>query len=168
LLLIAGHETTVNLIGNGMLQFSRHPDEYAKLRENPRLARSAVEETLRFDPPVQVTGRLAMMDLTFDGQQLAKGQQAICLIGAANRDPDEFGPTAESFDITRNPNNHVAFGAGIHFCLGAPLARMEGQIAFERFAERIAEFKLTDEPTYRENFVLRGLQTLPISFQTAG
>lgn len=168
LLLIAGHETTVNLIGNGILQFSRHPDQYAKLCDNPSLARSAVEETLRFDPPVQVTGRLAMMDLTFDGHQLSKGQQAICLIGGANRDPEEFGSTAGSFDITRNPNKHVAFGAGIHFCLGAPLARMEGQIAFEKLAKRIPRFELTAEPTYRENFVLRGLHTLPISFQTAG
>lgn len=164
LLLIAGHETTVNLIGNGFLQLSRHPDQYAKLREDPSLARSAVEETLRFDPPVQITGRIAMTPLSFDGETLDPGHQGICVIGAANRDPEEFGPTAVDFDITRSPNNHVAFGAGIHFCVGAPLARQEAQIAFETFARRIGDFELTDEPTYREAFVLRGLSKLPIAF----
>jgi cytochrome P450 len=164
LLLIAGHETTVNLIGNGILQFSRHPDQYAKLCADPSLARSAVEETLRFDPPVQVTGRISMTELAFDGHVLGKGQQALCLIGAANRDPEEFGPTAGSFDITRTSHNHVAFGAGIHFCLGAPLARMEAQIAFDTFARRIGAFELADEPAYREHFVLRGLSRLPIRF----
>ena len=164
LLLIAGHETTVNLIGNGILQFSRHPDQYAKLCAEPSLARSAVEETLRFDPPVQVTGRISMTELSFDGHVLGKGQQALCLLGAANRDPAEFGDTAGSFDITRTSNNHVAFGAGIHFCLGAPLARVEAQIAFETFARRIGPFELADEPAYREHFVLRGLSRLPIRF----
>ena len=166
LLLIAGHETTVNLIGNGILQFSRHPDQYEKLCADTSLARSAVEETLRFDPPVQVTGRISMTELAFDGHELPPGQQALCLIGAANRDPEEFGSTAGDYDITRSPNNHVAFGAGIHFCLGAPLARMEAQIAFETFARRIGAFELADEPTYREHFVLRGLSRLPIRFGT--
>ena len=164
LLLIAGHETTVNLIGNGILQFSRHPDQYAKLCDDPSLARSAVEEVLRFDPPVQVTGRISMTELAFDGHVLGAGQQALCLIGAANRDPEEFGETAQAFDITRSPNNHVAFGAGIHFCLGAPLARLEAQIAFETFARRVGVFELADEPAYREHFVLRGLSRLPIRF----
>lgn len=162
LLLIAGHETTVNLIGNAILQLSRHPGEFARLHEDPSLSKSCVEETLRFDPPVQITGRLAMKDLDFDGNALGVGQQAICLIGAANRDPREFGETADDFDITRTPNNHVAFGAGIHFCLGAPLARLEGKIAIERFAQRVGSFELADEPSYREAFVLRGLDKLPI------
>jgi cytochrome P450 len=165
LLLIAGHETTVNLIGNGLLQLSRHPDEYAKLREDPSLARGAVEETLRFDPPVQVTGRIAMTELTFDGHTLEPGSQAICLLGGANRDPQEFGETAGAFDLTRSPNNHVAFGAGVHFCLGAPLARMEAQIVFETFSRKVGSFDLVEEPGYRENFVLRGLSKLPVAFQ---
>ncbi len=164
LLLIAGHETTVNLIGNGLLQFSRHPDQYAKLQKDPSLARSAVEETLRFDPPVQITGRIAMTDLTFDGHTLAPGSQGMCLLGAANRDPDEFGEAANVFDIERSPNNHVAFGAGIHFCLGAPLARLEAQTTFDTFARRIGPFELVEEPGYRENFVLRGLSKLPVAF----
>ncbi len=167
LLLIAGHETTVNLIGNGVLQFSRHPEQYAKLCADPSLAKSAVEEVLRFDPPVQLSGRISMTDLTFDDHVLTKGQQALTLIGAANRDPEEFGPTAGDFDITRTPNNHVAFGAGIHFCLGAPLARMEAQIAFATMARRIGTFRLADEPSYRENFVLRGLSKLPIEFASS-
>jgi cytochrome P450 len=164
LLLIAGHETTVNLIGNGVLQFSRHPGEYQKLCDEPTLAKSAVEEVLRFDPPVQITGRISMTELEFDGHTLEKGQQALCLIGGANRDASEFGENAQSFDITRTPNNHVAFGAGIHFCLGAPLARLEARIAFETLARRIGAFELADEPSYRENFVLRGLSRLPIEF----
>ena len=164
LLLIAGHETTVNLIGNGVLQFSRFPDEYARLVADPSLARTAVEEVLRFDPPVQVTGRISMTDLDFDDQTLTKGNQGLCVIGAAHRDPAEFGPTADTFDITRGQINHIAFGAGIHYCLGAPLAKMEAQIAFETMARRIGEFELTDDPSYRENFVLRGLSRLPIRF----
>ncbi len=164
LLLIAGHETTVNLIGNAALQFSRHTEEYAKLCADPTLAKSAIEEVLRFDPPVQITGRIAMTDLDFDGHVLQTGHQGLCLIGGANRDPDEFGPTAADFDITRTPNNHVAFGAGIHFCLGANLARIEAQTAIDAMARRIGPFELAEEPSYRENFVLRGLSRLPIRF----
>ncbi len=164
LLLIAGHETTVNLIGNGLLQFTRHPDQYAKLQQDPSLARSAVEETLRFDPPVQITGRIAMTELAFDDHTLAPGFQGICVLGGANRDPAEFGDKAGHFDITRSPNNHVAFGAGIHFCLGAPLARLEAQVTFETFARRVGPFELQEEPGYRENFVLRGLSKLPVAF----
>jgi cytochrome P450 len=167
LLLIAGHETTVNLIGNGILQLSRHPDSYRKLCDDPSLARGAVEETLRYDPPVQVTGRIAMIPLTFGDdigapQTLDKGDQAICLIGAVNRDPAEFGDDAQSFDISRKPGNHIAFGGGIHFCLGAPLARLEAQIAFETFSRKIGPFRLASEPAYREHFVLRGMSTCPL------
>jgi cytochrome P450 len=169
LLLIAGFETTVNLIGNGILQLGRHPGQYAKLHADPSLARSTVEEALRFDPPVQITGRISMTDITVDGQTMSKGQQAVCVIGAANRDPDEFGDDAGSFDITRgNSANHVSFGAGIHFCVGAPLARLESQVAFKTLAQRVKSYEVaTDAPEYKENFVLRGLQSLPIRFQTA-
>jgi cytochrome P450 len=107
-----------------------------------------------------------MTDLEFDGHVLSKGQQGLCLIGGANRDPGEFGPSAPRFDITRTPNNHVAFGAGIHFCLGANLARLEAQTAIEALARRVGPFELADEPSYRENFVLRGLSKLPIEFGT--
>jgi cytochrome P450 len=167
LLLIAGHETTVNLIGNGILQLSRNPEQYDKLRADTSLAKGVVEETLRFDPPVQVTGRIAKVPLTFGEdigapQTLETGEQAICLIGAVNRDPAEFGDDAQRFDISRKPGNHIAFGGGIHFCLGAPLARLEAQIAFETFARRIGPFGLAAEPTYREHFVLRGMKTCPV------
>jgi cytochrome P450 len=137
LLLIAGHETTVNLIGNAILQLSRSPDAFQALRADAGLARGAVEGTLRFDPPVQVTGRLAMKDIDFDGHPLGRGQQAVCLIGAANRDPDAFGPTASTYDITRTENNHVAFGAGVHFCLGAPLARLPPDLVRQLHEEPI-------------------------------
>lgn len=169
LLLIAGFETTVNLIGNSVLQLGRHPDQYAKLVADPSLARNTIEEVLRFDPPVQITGRISMTDLEVDGHTISKGNQAICVIGAANRDPAEFGPSAQDFDITRaNAANHVSFGAGIHFCVGAPLARLESTIAIRTLAEKVPAFELADgEPVYKENFVLRGLQSLPITFQTA-
>jgi cytochrome P450 len=109
-----------------------------------------------------------MKELAFNGHKLVPGSQAICVIGAANRDPDEFGETAGSFDITRSPNNHVAFGAGIHFCLGAPLARVEARIAFETFSRKVGPFELVAEPSYRENFVLRGLSKLPVAFKERG
>ncbi len=168
LLLIAGFETTVNLIGNAVLQLGRHPDQWAKLRADPSLARGAVEETLRFDPPVQLTGRISMTDLPVNGHIIGKGQQALCVIGAANRDPAEFGETAQEYDITRSNINHVSFGAGIHFCVGAPLARIEATLALRILAERIESLEIeTDTPEYKENFVLRGLQSLPVSFQPA-
>jgi cytochrome P450 len=170
LLLIAGFETTVNLIGNSVLQLGRHPDQYARLVADPALARSTIEEVLRFDPPVQITGRISMTDIVVDDHAISKGEQALCVIGAANRDPEEFGDDAEVFDITRaNAANHVSFGAGIHFCVGAPLARLESTIAIRTLAEKIPHFKIAvDQPVYKENFVLRGLQSLPITFQTAG
>ena len=105
--------------------------------------------------PAPVVGKASRLDL-----------QALCVLGAVNRDPDEFGDTAQKFNITRSPNNHVSFGAGVHFCLGANLARMEAQIAFEHFARRVGHFRLAAEPSYRENFVLRGLSRLPITFGT--
>jgi cytochrome P450 len=169
LLLIAGFETTVNLIGNSVLQLGRHPEQYAKLVADPSLARSTIEEVLRFDPPVQISGRISMTDIEVDGHTITKGNQAITVLGAANRDPEEFGPTSQEFDITRaNAANHVSFGAGIHFCVGAPLARLESTIAIRTLAEKVPSFEIAvDEPVYKENFVLRGLQSLPIRFQTA-
>lgn len=165
LLLIAGHETTVNLIGNGILNLLRNPSELAKLRENREVAKTAVEEVLRFDPPVQMTGRVALEDIEIGTETIRKGQQAIVLLASANRDPDQF-PDADSFDVTRKPNAHLAFSMGIHFCLGAYLARVEGQIALGEFAARVRDPALEkDVPEYKENVVLRGLASLPVNFR---
>ena len=163
LILIAGHETTVNLIGNGVLQLLRHPEELQKLRDEPSLAESAVEEILRYDPPVQLTGRIALEDMAFDGVTVPKGHGVTCLIGAANRDPERF-PEPERFDITRDDDRHLSFGFGIHFCMGAPLARVEGQVALATFAQRLESPELlTESPKYK-NFVLRGLESLSVGF----
>ena len=164
LLLVAGHETTVNLIANGMLAFARHPDQLARLRTDPSLVRTAVEEILRYDPPVQFTARVALTDIDIDGTTLAKGDQAIVLIGAANRDPEQFHDP-EAFDVGRQDNRHLAFGLGAHFCLGAPLARVEGQVALEAIATRVDDLGLVvDQPEYKTNIVLRGLAALPVTF----
>ena len=161
LLLVAGHETTVNLIGNGVQALMQHPDALRRLREDPSLIRGAVEEMLRFDPPVQLTGRIAMEDIRLPNGTVPKGKQAILLLGAANHDPDQF-PDPERFDITRADNRHIAFGMGIHFCLGAPLARVEGQIAIGTLMARTREVALDGEAVYRPQFTLRGLQSLPV------
>ena len=163
LLLVAGHETTVNLIANGVLALARHPDQRARLQEDPTLAKSAVEEVLRFDPPVQMTGRLALAPIELPSTTLPTDGFAITLLGAANHDPEQF-PNAEDFDITRSPNAHIAFSLGHHFCLGASLARMEGQIAITRFVQRFERFEVaSDRLTYKDNLVLRGLTELPVS-----
>lgn len=164
LLLIAGHETTVNLIGNGVLQLLRHRSEFERLRDDKSLAKTAVEEVLRFDPPVLFTGRTAIEDIDLGAITIRKGENASILIGAANRDPEVF-EDPERFDIGRAKNPHLAFGLGIHFCLGAPLARVEGQIALTTLARRLPQMELEiDEPEYREHIVLRGLRALPVSF----
>jgi unspecific monooxygenase len=164
LLLVAGHETTVNLVANGVLALLRHPAELARLRADTELAKSAVEEVLRFDPPVQMTVRVLLADTEIAGQPMSKGEQAVILIGAANRDPDEF-PEPDRFDVTRNPPNHLAFSNGIHFCLGAPLARAEGRAALAAFAARVVNPRLAVEDVdYKENIVLRGLAALPVDF----
>jgi cytochrome P450 len=128
LLLIAGHETTVNLIGNGTLALLQHPDELQRLRATPALLGSAIEELLRFDSPVQMTGRIVTQDLEIGDQRIKQGDFVLPLLGAANRDPAQFHDP-EKLELGRSPNAHVAFGRGIHFCLGAPLARVEAQAA---------------------------------------
>jgi cytochrome P450 len=164
LLLVAGHETTVNLIGNGMLALLRHPAELRKLRDNPRLIGSAVEELLRFDGPVQRTARIPSEDITIGGQTIGKGEMVMPFLGAADRDPTQF-PDPDRLDITRSDNRHIAFGMGIHFCLGAPLARMEGQIAINTLLARLPRLTLaTDQPRFRQSLTLRGLEALPVSF----
>ena len=167
LLLVAGHETTVNLIGNGVLQLLRHPDQLAKLQGDPSLAGDAVEEVLRFDPPVQMNLRIALEDRQFDGVNVEKGTSVVLLIGASNRDPSHF-PDPDRFDIIRGDDRHLSFGFGSHFCLGAPLARLEGEIALRTLTQRFRGFALPKEtPPYRENIVLRGLASLPITFSAA-
>jgi pimeloyl-[acyl-carrier protein] synthase len=164
LLLVAGHETTVNLIGNGTLALLRHPDQLRKLRENPGLIGTAVEELLRFDGPVQRTARIPSEDITIGGQTIGKGEMVMPFLGAADRDPTQF-PDPDRLDITRADNRHIAFGMGIHFCLGAPLARMEGQIAINTLLARLPKVALaTDRPQFRQSLTLRGLQALPVSF----
>lgn len=164
LLLVAGHETTVNLIGNGTLALLRHPAELQKLRDNPGLIGSAVEELLRFDGPVQRTARIPSEDITIGGQTIGKGEMVMPFLGAADRDPTQF-PDPDRLDITRADNRHIAFGMGIHFCLGAPLARMEGQIAINTLLARLPKLTLaTDQPRFRQSLTLRGLEALPVSF----
>ncbi|HKQ66740.1 MAG TPA: cytochrome P450 [Methylomirabilota bacterium] len=164
LLLIAGHETTVNLIGNGMLALLRHRAELRRLRETPGLITSAVEELLRYDGPVQRTARVASADATIGGRTIAKGDMVMPFIGAADRDPAQF-PEPDRLDLSRSDNRHIAFGWGIHFCLGAPLARVEGQIAIDALVRRLPGLALaTHEPEYRQSLTLRGLKTLPVKF----
>ena len=162
LLLIAGHETTVNLIGNGTNALLRHPDQFAKLREDPGLITSAIEELLRYDSPVQMTGRIATEPVQFDGHTVQPGEWILPLLGAANHDPAQFADP-ERLDLTRNPNAHVAFGRGIHFCLGAPLARLEGQVAIGALVRRFPSLALAGEPVRRKQITLRGLQSLPVT-----
>ena len=163
LLLNAGHETTTNLIGNGTYAFLRHPDQWRKLRDDLSLIGSAVEEALRYDSPVQFTSRVLKADLALGGKQLRAGELVLTLLGAANRDPAHF-PEPDRFDITRADNKHMAFGLGPHFCLGAPLARLEGRVVFEELVRRLPDLRLEGPaPEYRDNFNLRGLKSLPVT-----
>jgi cytochrome P450 len=164
LLLIAGHETTVNLIGNGTLALLRHPGELRRLRETPGLIVNAVEELLRYDGPVQRTARVPSTDITIGGRTIGKGEMVMPFIGAADRDPSQF-PDPDRLDLARADNRHIAFGWGIHFCLGAPLARVEGQIAIDTLVRRLPELELVSrEPEYRQSLTLRGLKTLEVKF----
>jgi pimeloyl-[acyl-carrier protein] synthase len=163
LLLIAGNETTTNLIGNGLLALLRHPDQLQMLRSDPRRMASAVDELLRYDSPVQVIARTALQDMEFDGRPIRKGQGIVLLLGSANRDPEVF-VQPDQLDVTRHGPNLLAFGRGIHHCLGAPLARLEARIVFETLVERFTEMHLRiTDPPFRDNIVLRGLEALPIA-----
>lgn len=165
LLFWAGHETTVNLIGNGVYTLLRHPAELARLREDASLAPSAVEEMLRFESPVQLTYRTAVQDLEYGGRQIGSGQQVILSLGAANRDPEAF-PDPDRFDIGRRENHHVAFGYGIHFCVGAALARVQAQIAVTALLDRLRMPTLAPKPLeWHRNILVRGLTALPIVFE---
>ncbi len=162
--MVGGQETTTNLIGNGILSLLRHPDQMEKLQSHPSLTPSAVEELLRFESPSQHTARLAPEDSELDGKKIRKRQAVIVVMGAANRDPERF-PDPDRLDICRADNRHVAFAWASHFCFGAPLARIEGQVVFETVLRRMPDLKMGPEPVaWRENMGLRGLQALHVRF----
>jgi pimeloyl-[acyl-carrier protein] synthase len=152
------------LIGNGMLALFRNPDQLDKLKRDPTLITSAVEEFLRYDGSVQMTARTALVDVEIGGKTIPKGVQAIIVLGAANRDPAQF-PDPDRLDITRPDNRHIVFSYGIHHCLGAPLARVEAQVTINTLLRRMPNLQLTGEPLeWRETVTLRGLKALPITF----
>jgi len=162
LLLVAGNETTTNLIGNGLLALLRHPDQLQALRSDLSLMPGAVEELLRYDSPVQVAARTALQDVALGGQTIRKGQGIVLLLGSANRDPEVF-PEPDRLDLSRRGASILAFSRGIHHCLGAPLARLEARLVFETLLERFSTMHLgTAHPPFRDNVVLRGLAALPI------
>jgi cytochrome P450 len=164
LLFIAGHETTVNLIGNGMLALLRNPDQLQLLASTPEVIGNAIEELLRFDSPVQFTRRVALAPFELDGNPVEPGTLIFTILGAANHDPEHFGPSADQLDLTRrNAPHHLSFGGGIHHCLGAVLARMEARIAIGTIARRFPGVTLaTDTPAWNGRLVLRGLDALPV------
>ena len=165
LLMIAGHETTTNLIGNGILALLRNPEQKKALAQNPDLIASAVEELLRYDSPVQKMGRIALNDIHVGGKLLKQGDLVCFSFAAANRDAEQFALPAQ-LELARKPNRHLAFGHGLHYCVGAALARLEGQIAINAILLRLPEFRLEAEDLeWHRNFTLRGLKSLPVTFQ---
>ncbi len=159
ILLVAGNETTKNLIGNGMLALLRHPGQARRLREDPSLISTAVQELLRFDAPVQIDSRTAVRDVEIGGRRVLAGEKILTVIGAANRDPDVF-PDADELDLTRNGAPHLSFGSGIHRCLGGPLADVEAEVAFTSILERYPSMRLVAEPPRAVNAVLRGAKEI--------
>jgi cytochrome P450 len=167
LLFGAGHETTVNLIGNGLLALYRNPDQLALLKANPSLITNAVEEFLRYDSSVQLTGRVALEDIEdLGGKRIPKGETVLCLLGSANRDPAVYPDRPDQLDITRPNVRPLSFGGGIHHCLGAQLARIEAEVAVSTLLRRLPDLRLDDaqNPEWRPTFVLRGLKRLPASW----
>ncbi len=165
LLLIAGHETTVNLIGNGLLALLEHPDELQRVQQDPELIKPAVEELLRYAGPVETsTERYASEDVTIGNVTIPKGEMALVVLGSANRDGEHF-TSADDLDITRDVRDHLAFGHGIHYCLGAPLARLEAQIAIGTIISRFPNMRLAADPSdlaWRPGMIIRGLTHLPV------
>ncbi|MCZ0935077.1 MAG: cytochrome P450 [Gemmatimonadetes bacterium] len=167
LLLAAGSETAANLIGNGVLALLRHPGQLQRLREDPALIPSAVEELLRYDPPVQTDFRRVLVDCEVNGFRLRKRDNVAVLLGAANRDPEKF-ENPDRVDFGRDQRSHLSFGSGIHYCLGAPLARLQGRIALEMLLERFRSIRLLqDRPRYRPSVIMRGLESLPVRCRRA-
>jgi len=167
LLFGAGHETTVNLIGNGLLALYRNPDQLALLKANPQLITNAIEEFLRYDSSVQLTGRVALEDIDdLGGKRIPKGESVLCLLGSANHDPAVYPDRPDRLDITRPNVKPLSFGGGIHFCLGAQLARIEAEVAISTLLRRLPDLRLDDavNAEWRPTFVLRGLKRLPASW----
>jgi cytochrome P450 len=162
---VAGQETTTDLIGNGLLALLRHPQQLHLLRQEPALMEAAVEELLRYDSPVQVDCRAALEDMEIGGRQIKTGQGILPLLGSANRDAEVFSQP-DRLDITRQQVSNVAFGRGIHYCLGAPLARLEARLAFTALLRRFSDMRLaTAHPPFKDNLALRGLKALPVTAQ---
>jgi len=162
--MVGGQETTTNLIANGLLTLLRNPDQLQMLRSDMSLIPSAIEELLRYESPSQHTARLAPEDVELGGKKIMRRQAVVAVMAAANRDPQRF-PDPDRLDITRKDNRHLAFGWAAHFCFGAPLARLEGQIVFQTVLRRLPNLFLKDEPLrWRHNLGLRGLISLPVSF----
>jgi cytochrome P450 len=165
--MVGGQETTTNLIGNGVLTLLRHPDELERLRNDLTLIPSAVEELLRYESPSQHTARICREDTELGGKLIHKGQAVIAVMGAGNRDPERF-PHPDRLDLGRTDNRHLAFGWASHFCFGAPLARIEGQLTFEAIVRRMSNLALeTGDLVWRDNLGLRGLTSLPVTFEVA-
>jgi len=164
ILLSAGHETTSNLIGNGLLALLRNPDQIQKLRDHPKLVPSAVEEMMRYDNPVQIAYRSAAEDVEIGGKYIRKGHLVNSVLAAGNRDPERFSEP-DRFDISRAEGRHLGFGLGIHFCIGAPLVRLEAQIAFNTILRRFPELHLaTENLEWQEHPIFRGVKSLPLTF----
>jgi len=167
LLFAAGFETTTNLIGNGLLCLLRNPGELDRLRADPALVGSAVEEMLRYESPVQVDARTAFEAVEIDGHTVEEGDTVVTFLGAANRDPAEFDDP-ERFDVARDPNYPLSFAAGIHYCLGANLARLEGKVVFDRLVRRFADIRWLDTtPEWRGTLILRGVNHLNVALTPA-
>lgn len=163
--MVGGQETTTNLIGNGLLTLLRQPERLAELRDDPSIIEPAVEELLRYESPSQHTARIAHEDVVMGGKHIRKGDAVMAVMAAGNRDPDRF-PDPDRLDLSRQDNRHLAFGWAAHFCFGAPLARMEGQIAFSTLLRRLPDLALAaDRVGWRENLGLRGLNALPVTFR---
>lgn len=164
LIYIAGHETTVNLIGNGVLALLGDRDQLERVRTDPSIRANAVDELLRYDPPVQMTRRITLTDVEVGGKTIEAGTFVACVIASANRDTEHFGPDAEILDVTREgAGSHLAFGGGHHYCLGAALARLEGQVAIGSLLERFPGLEAAGDPVWNGRINLRGLDRLPLS-----
>jgi cytochrome P450 len=163
-LFTGGHETTTNAIGNGLLALLRNGGELQKLRDDPTLLTSAIEECLRYDSPVQFTARFVRQTTEIGGKKMYKGQSVMLMLGAANRDPAVFD-SPDTFNINRQDNRHLAFGQNIHYCIGAPIARLEMRVLFETLLKRLPNLRLADEElTWNENLSFHGVKRLPVLF----
>jgi len=161
---VAGHETTVNLIGTGIYELLRNPEQLEIWRDDPSLDANAVDELLRYISPVQFSRRITMQEVTFGGRTIDKGSAVLAGLASANRDETKWGPTAHQLDVRRDaPGQHLSFGSGVHYCLGASLARMEAQVAIGSFIRRFQNARLVGEPGWNGRINLRGLERLEIS-----